>query len=72
MIEGVQHSKVTFLLRRGIDSGNDVVVFSSLATHSEEPFSSRDKTIAITQNDAVIIPALKLMIESTNPYINAT
>ena len=71
MIEGVQHSKVTFLLRKGIDSGNDVIVFSSLATHSEEPFSSRDKTIASTQNDAVIVPALKLMIESTNPYINA-
>ena len=34
MIEGVQHSKVTFLLRKGIDSGNDVIVFSSLATRS--------------------------------------
>ena len=70
LIENVKYSNIRFLLRKPIDNGNDVVVFSSLSTHNEEGFSIADKTIAITQYDATIIPALKLMVESTNPYIH--
>ena len=62
--EGVKHSKVRFLLREHIDNENDVIIFSTIATFSDEPFTLEEKALFLTQYNSSIIPALKAMINS--------
>lgn len=66
IMEGVRYSRIRHLLREPIDHNNDVVVFSSLATHIDEPFTLTEKMVSLTQFDSTIIPALRMMI---NPII---
>lgn len=61
-VEGVKHSNVRHLLRLPIDSDNDVLVYSSVATHDNEIFNVLEKTIFLTQYNSTIIPSLRHMI----------
>lgn len=62
-IEDVKYSNVRHLIRESIDDHNDIVIFSSIATHKNEPFNFIEKTFFMTQYDSVIIPSLKKMID---------
>lgn len=61
-VEGVNHSKIRHLLRLPIDEGNDILVFSSVATHEEDSFEDFEKMIFMTQYNSTIIPSLKQII----------
>jgi hypothetical protein len=43
-IEDVKHSRVTFLLRQHIDEHNDAVIYSSIATHEPDSFTTFERT----------------------------
>lgn len=55
-IEGVKHSKIRFLGRESIDEDNDFLIYSSLATHEDFPFSNLDKAYIKTVYEGTIIP----------------
>jgi len=54
VIEKVKHSKFRFLHRQQIDNDNDVVVYSSIATHEIEPFTHIENTIIKTEYEGSI------------------
>ena len=62
-IEGVRHSKVTHLHRESIDSENDAVFYSSIATHQDEPFDSLEVTKIRLAYQSQIVPVFKKMFE---------
>lgn len=64
--EGVKNSKVRHLLRQSIDGENDVVIFSSVATFDDEPFTLQEKSLFLALYDSAIIPALKGMLSTGN------
>lgn len=61
-LEGVNHSLIRHIAREGIDNENDLVVFSSLATHKEEPFTRLEESFIKTQYEGSIIPTVKKVI----------
>lgn len=61
-VEGIKHSKVRHLLRLPIDDDNDVLIYSSVATHENEYFNVLEKTIFLTQYNATVIPSIRQMI----------
>lgn len=63
-MEGIKHAKIRHLLRERIDTNNDVVIFSSIATFQDEAFTLAEKTLFLTQYDSQIVPALKKMVEA--------
>jgi len=62
VIEGVKHAKVRFLHRHHIDKENDVVIYSTIATHSDEPFDSLENTIIKTEYEGSIQHTIKTYI----------
>lgn len=62
IIEKVKHSKFRFLHRQSIDNKNDVVIYSSIATHEDEPFTSIEETILKTEYEGSIIHSIKTYI----------
>lgn len=59
VIEKVKHSKFRFLHRQKIDERNDVVIYSSIATHESEPFTHLEETILKTEYEGSIIHSIK-------------
>ena len=53
-MEGVNHSIVTFLSRENVDENNDLVIFSSTATHGNTPFTQLNKTLIDTVHTGAI------------------
>lgn len=64
-VEGVNHSNIRHLLRLPIDEGNDVLVYSSIATHEQNAFEDSEKMIFLTQYNSTIIPSLKQIIDES-------
>jgi hypothetical protein len=54
VIEKVKHAKLRFLHRQSLDDRNDVVVYSSIATHEDEPFTHIEETIIKTEYEGSI------------------
>lgn len=62
-MEGVKHSKVRHLLRKPLDEENHCLIYSSIATHTDEAFNVMEKVIIQTQMDSVIKPTILKMLE---------
>lgn len=56
--EKVSHAKVRHLLRKSVDEDNDVLIYSTLATHIDRPFSRLELSFIKTQYEGSIIPDL--------------
>ena len=63
-LEGVKYSKVRHLLRKPLDDGNDFIVYSSLATHSEEDFTNKERVIIKSAYEGVIKPKIEEVISN--------
>lgn len=61
-IEKIKHSKLTFLHRESLDEDNDVVLFSSLATHRKEDWTALENTIIKTEYEGSILHTIKEFI----------
>lgn len=61
-MEGVKFSKIKFLSRQKIDDENDFVVYSSIATHTDNNFSRRENTIIKTNYENTIIPQINKVV----------
>lgn len=61
-IEGVTFSDIRFLLREHVDHENDILVFSSVATHGEDGFTKLGRVRMKTEFEAVIRPELKKVL----------
>ena len=59
IIEKVKHSKFRFLHRQSIDDKHDVVIYSSIATHEDEPFTSIEETIIKTEYEGSLRHTIK-------------
>lgn len=62
-MEGVTHSIVKFLIRKPIDENNDFLVFSSMATHRNTPFTKKEITFINTEYNSSIKTALKKVLD---------
>lgn len=62
--EGVTHSIIFIITRRPIDGDDDFLVFSSIATHINRPFTEREKTRMKLVYDAIIVPNVVQVIEN--------
>lgn len=62
LMEKVTFSKVRFLARKPIDEDNDFVIYSSLSTHDNEPFTLAERTFIKTQYEGTIKPSLNQVI----------
>lgn len=61
-MEGVKFSKIKFLSRQKIDSENDFVIYSSIATHTNNAFNKRENTIIKTNYENTIIPKINKVL----------
>jgi hypothetical protein len=52
--EGVKHSKIRHLFRKAIDADNDVLVFSSIATHQDEKFTDVELSYIKTEIEGTV------------------
>ncbi len=62
VIEGVKHAKMRFLHRHHIDEKNDVVIYSTIATHENSPFTDIEGTIIKTEYEGSIQHTIKTYI----------
>lgn len=62
--EGVKHSVITFLYRVSLDENNDIMVYSSIATHSEEHFTMEELLTISLEYQSSIRPMLKEVLEA--------
>lgn len=62
-LEGVKFSNIRHLLRIKADERNDILVYSSLATHNEKGFSQLGKRTANMVYDSVIRSTIKKVLE---------
>jgi hypothetical protein len=60
--EGVKYSHVRFLLRQSINEENDLVIFSSVASHGK-PFTDRCRTIFKLTYDGIILPEIQKYLD---------
>jgi len=58
-IEQVKYSKLRFLHREHIDDKNDVVIYSTIATHIDEPFTTLENAIIKTEYEGSILHTIK-------------
>lgn len=65
-MEGVTHSLITFLGRYHIDEKDDVLIFSSMATHNVSPFFELELTEIELSYGSCIKPCLDKMFLETN------
>lgn len=63
-LEGVNYSKVTFLHRASIDEKNDVVIYSSIATHADKPFTQDEKTEIKLTHETELRPLMKELFKN--------
>ena len=62
--EKVKSSLVRQLVRTPMDSENDVLVYSSISTHSNKKFSRLEKSFIKTQYEGTIVPNFKKTIQN--------
>lgn|GEM_PF-3334563 len=62
-MEGVNHAKVRHLLRKPIDRDNDVLIYSSLATHKEHGYTLQELAFMKAQIESTIIPNLEYVLK---------
>lgn len=63
-MENIHYSEIMFLSRRTLDDDNDMVVYSSISTHEDKPFTRNQRTYINIVYQSKIIPAInKLMAE---------
>lgn len=68
--EGVRHVMFQHLLRKKMDRDNDLLVFATLATHEDRPFTMLEKLSFKTHYESTIIPVIEQIInfeEDDNP-----
>lgn len=53
-LEKVKHSQMHFLHRKHIDENNDVIVFSTVATHNSASFTNLDNAVIKTEYEGTI------------------
>lgn len=58
-MEKVKHAQYWFLDRQHLDEENDVIVYSSIATHESEPFTQIEKTKISLEYNSTIIRVIK-------------
>jgi len=58
-LENVKYSKMRFLNREHLDKKNDIVIFSSVATHIDEDWTELENTIIKTEYEGSIIHTIK-------------
>ena len=58
-LEKIKHSKLRFLHRQHLDDSNDIIIYSSLATHSEDPFTKLEDAFIKTEYEGSIIKAIR-------------
>lgn len=58
-IENVKHSKMKFILRSKIDKDNDILIYSSITTHKDTPFTETENTYINLEYENTITPNLK-------------
>lgn len=61
--EGVRFSKVRHLLRKSIDKDNDVLIYSSMATHNSKKFSRTELAFMKAQIEGTIIENLENVLD---------
>lgn len=59
LIEHVKHAKIKFLHRKSLDESNDMVMFSSIATHENEAFNNLESAIIKTEFEGTISHVIK-------------
>ena len=62
-IEGVKFSSIRHILRSSVDDDNDILVYSSIATHVDRKFTKLEKTKIDIMYDSRIKPIIKAVIE---------
>lgn len=62
VIEKIKHSKLRFLHREKLDKHNDVVIYSTIATHEDLPFTQIENTIIKTEYEGSIIHTIKTYV----------
>ena len=62
VIEKIKHAKMRFLHRQSLDAHNDVVIYSTIATHTDEPFTQLEDAILKTEYEGSIIHTMKTYI----------
>lgn len=62
VLEKIKHAKVRFLHREKIDKHNDIVIFSTIATHEEESFTQLEDTYLKTEFEGSIVHTLQTYI----------
>lgn len=65
-MEGVKHSVIRFLMRWPVDDENDVVVFSSIASHGQHPFNHLEETYFKIAYESVVLPTLQRIMNPEN------
>lgn len=60
--EKVEHSLIRKLVRKPIDKDNDLLVYSSIATHLDKKFTRLEKAFIKTQYEGTIIPNLEKVL----------
>tara|TARA_R110000772_G_C13307950_1_gene439558 strand:+ start:3366 stop:3986 length:621 start_codon:yes stop_codon:yes gene_type:complete len=62
-LEEVKHAYIKHLSRSKIDDNNDVVLFSSIATHEEKKFTRKELAFANTQYNGTIVPNIEQLLK---------
>lgn len=58
-IENIKHAKMRFLHREQLDPNNDILIYSSVATHDKEPWTNIENTLIKTEYEGSIIHTIK-------------
>lgn len=58
-IEQITHCKFKFIMRKHMDAKNDMVMFSSIATHEPDPFDNLESAIIKTEFEGSIMRIIK-------------
>ncbi len=61
-IENITHSKLRFLHRHQLEDGNDILLYSSLATHQHEPWTHLENAIIKSEYEGSIIHTIREFI----------
>lgn len=62
VIEKVKFARLRFLHRQSLDDRNDVVIYSSIATHESEPFTHLEEAIIKTELEGSVIHTIKTYV----------
>ena len=59
VLEKVRYSKIQFLHRESVDEDNDVLIFSSVSTHTDKPFTKIENAVIKTEYEGTITHTIK-------------